>query len=45
MSNQLRRRTSEPSTGKGATVSEEKQKLEKKLREYANDEGHFSLVR
>ena len=39
---ELKRRISEPATGKGASVSEEKQKL---LRQYENDDGHFSLVR
>ncbi|KAJ9101737.1 hypothetical protein QFC21_003076 [Naganishia friedmannii] len=40
---QLRKRTSDlSSSGKGASVVEEKEKL---LRQYNNDDGHFSLVR
>lgn len=40
---ELRQRTSaSTSTGRGASVEEEKEKL---LRQYNNDDGHFSLVR
>ncbi|KAJ9113899.1 hypothetical protein QFC19_000093 [Naganishia cerealis] len=39
---QLRKRPAEPATGRGASVEEEKEKL---LRQYNNDDGHFSLVR
>lgn len=46
MSSQLknRKQSTEPVTGKGASVAEETTKL-LALREYQNDDGHFSLVR
>ncbi|KAI5452734.1 CDP-diacylglycerol-serine O-phosphatidyltransferase [Naganishia albida] len=39
---EIRQRASAPSSAKGASVEEEKEKL---LRQYNNDDGHFSLVR
>ncbi|KAH8081276.1 putative CDP-diacylglycerol-serine O-phosphatidyltransferase [Filobasidium floriforme] len=41
---QLRHKASEPATGKGASIAEEREK-QAALKAYANDEGHFSLVR